>query len=214
MTSDAVLERWIEDAGSFLEAVELRGIAALGSPAALIFEGAQGLLLDQARGAFPHVTRSNTGLRNVLALARDAGIDSVEAIYATRAYVTRHGAGPLAHELDGPPAPGVVDRTNIENPWQGKLRFGTLDVAILSRSVLDDLGDARGSDVAVSPALAVTCLDQLGTVASFRTEGRLRTGSPAALASAASAVFGVTARFESHGPTRETLVECRAGAAR
>lgn len=36
---------------------------------AFVVRGAQGLLLDQDRGFFPHVTRSNTGLRNVLALA-------------------------------------------------------------------------------------------------------------------------------------------------
>ena len=39
----------------------------------IVFEGAQGLLLDMDRGfEFPYVTRSNTGIKNVLALAAPA----------------------------------------------------------------------------------------------------------------------------------------------
>ena len=40
----------------------------------LVFEGAQGLRLDQYSEDFPHVTRSSTGLENVAALVGDADL--------------------------------------------------------------------------------------------------------------------------------------------
>ena len=58
-----------------------------------IFEGGQGLLLDQNFGFFPHVTRSNTGTKNILKMGF-----SPEIFLVTRAYLTRHGNGPLTNE--------------------------------------------------------------------------------------------------------------------
>ena len=37
-----------------------------------IFEGSQGLLLDKNIGFFPHVTRSNTGTKNLLKLCKNS----------------------------------------------------------------------------------------------------------------------------------------------
>ena len=67
--SDAILEHFVEDTGRFLQAITVADARAATRGRHLLFEGAQGLLLDQDRGFFPHVTRSNTGLRNVLVLA-------------------------------------------------------------------------------------------------------------------------------------------------
>jgi len=100
--------------------------------AQVVFEGAQGLLLDQDRGAFPYVTRSHTGIRNALDVAAEAGIDAVDATYVSRAYLTRHGAGPLSRELPGKPYPGIQDSTNVPNEFQGTLRFAHLDLDLLS----------------------------------------------------------------------------------
>jgi adenylosuccinate synthase len=65
------------------------------------------------------VTRSTTGLRNVLALAPELGIDRLDVTYVTRAYATRHGAGPLAHELPQAPHHQTAEETNIANPQIG-----------------------------------------------------------------------------------------------
>jgi adenylosuccinate synthase len=47
-----------------------------------------------------------------------------EFIYVTRPYVTRHGNGPLPHELKREELPGVgKDSTNMDNEWQGSIRY-------------------------------------------------------------------------------------------
>lgn len=62
----------------------------------LIFEGAQGILLDQYHGFFPYVTRSNTTSKNVYDLINDC--HGLEVYMVTRTYLTRHGAGYLPGE--------------------------------------------------------------------------------------------------------------------
>ncbi len=90
----------------------------------IIFEGAQGLEIDQDYGVFPFVTRSNCGMRNVSKIIDDLTLDfdHFKVNYVTRAYKTRHGPGPLRHEIhaDFP----FEDKTNVHNEWQGGLRWG------------------------------------------------------------------------------------------
>jgi adenylosuccinate synthase len=160
LASDMVFERFLVDVERFLEAVELADTAPLRAARAVIFEGAQGLLLDQDRGAFPHVTRSHTGIRNAVALAREAGLERLDVTYVTRAYATRHGDGPLANEVARLPFDRVRDDTNRPHPFQGSLRFGWLDLDRMRQAIAADLGDAAGLDV--RHRLAVTCLDQVG----------------------------------------------------
>ena len=205
LNDDAIIEHWLEDAAAFLDAVAISEAARLREAEIIVFEGAQGLLLDQDRGAFPHVTRSNTGLKNVLTLAYEIGIGRLDAYYVSRSYATRHGAGPLAHELPGPPSADVVDATNIVNPWQGALRFGMLDLAILQRAVASDLSDAARATTRVSHSLAMTCLDQVGPAISYFENGRLRQTSAEALAARAAHAVAATALVTSFGPTRDTL---------
>jgi adenylosuccinate synthase len=116
---------------------ECEAIADLIPPAGIgqckdpIFEGAQGLLLDQDRKEYhPHVTHSSTGMKNVRILCAQAGIDEVTPYYVSRTYLTRHGAGPLPGE-----DPKLVydDTTNLPHPWQGRLRFAPLDYTQLMR---------------------------------------------------------------------------------
>ena len=125
----------------------------------LIFEGAQGLLLDQDHHYFPHVTRSKTGMHNVRRIMDEVGgVDHVDAIYVTRTYMTRHGAGPFRTE---DPTLSYHDDTNAEGEFQGKLRFGHLDTFLLFESINRDLKDAGP----VRAMLAVTHVDQIkGTV--------------------------------------------------
>ena len=92
----------------------------------VIFEGAQGLLLDECCASFaPHLTSSRTGSHNPAAFLREHLPGAVpEIVYVTRSYVTRHGAGPLPHEAAwGGTDRLVPDQTNVRNPWQGQLRY-------------------------------------------------------------------------------------------
>jgi len=198
---DAVLDRFLRDCHDFLARVRVRPDADLGRLGPVIFEGAQGLLLDQVRGAFPHVTRSNTGIANMARVAREAGIGGIAAHYVSRAYVTRHGAGPLAGE--GPVPFDVVDPTNAPNPWQGTVRTAPLDLGILAAAVAADLGDADG--LRVAPALVLTCLDQARGDVPCRDGGASRSLDPAGALGAAAERVGIPAGAGAWGPTRATL---------
>jgi len=129
----------------------------------VIFEGAQGLMLDQFNmDYFPHLTRSSTGMKNVMEVLQPLKslIEDVEIVYATRCYMTRHGQGRFDTELTSKPYAGIVDMTNVPNPWQGSLRYGLVDINTLSRFIKNDL-EYVGSKISYSYSLAVTCLDQL-----------------------------------------------------
>jgi adenylosuccinate synthase len=167
----------------------------------IVFEGAQGLLLDQDRGWFPHVTRSHTGLRNVIALADEAGIGALSVTYATRAYATRHGAGPMPHELFRLPYAGVRDETNVPNAWQGTLRFGWLDASLLASSIALDLSDNR-SGIKITPGLAVTCLDQTEGTVFYASGGRVKRAGEEEFLEAVGKETGARFMFASRGPTR------------
>lgn len=124
-------------------------------PSTWIFEGAQGLMLDEFSRFFPHVTRSSTGLTNVRALVGEMPLD---VYYVTRPYTTRHGNGPLPHEipnLQNFPYT-VVDHTNVPNEYQGTLRFSLLDVDLLEEFVGKDRKLNQGSN-----SMVMTCLDQV-----------------------------------------------------
>ena len=124
----------------------------------IIFEGAQGLLLDQSRGmTFPHVTRSNTGLQNVVPLLNQLGLRTLRAIYMMRPYMTRHGAGPLPGEVPTLNNVIVEDKTNVTNPWQGNFRLAPLDPGLIIDSIKTDLGEVKG--ISVEPHVGISCVD-------------------------------------------------------
>lgn len=131
----AMVEAFMKGCEAFANYVKPLGISQCKDP---VFEGAQGLLLDQNNTEFhPHLTPSNTGMDNVRILCAQAGIDEIEAYYVSRTYLTRHGAGPLPgedFELRYP------DATNVENEHQGPLRFAPLDYEALRKRCLADYG--------------------------------------------------------------------------
>lgn len=142
--------RWFLSHVSFLPDESLSGD--------VVFEGAQGLGLDQDIGHFPHVTRSHTGLKNIQSIVNNSALaqEPLDVVYATRSYATRHGAGPLSMEQDW--CHGVFDdETNFSNPWQQSLRFAQLDFAERNAWIAQDGG--RDSE---RVGVAISCLDQYG----------------------------------------------------
>jgi adenylosuccinate synthase len=115
-----------------------------------VFEGAQGVLLDQCYGFFPHCTRSNCTFKNALTLLEEAEFAGVVSkVGLLRAYGTRHGAGPFVTEdstLNVPPC------HNHYNDWQGKFRVGWFD-AVTARYALELVGSVN--------VLAISNLDRL-----------------------------------------------------
>lgn len=161
--SSATLVPWLEGLARFNAVCRRSDLARISAGADLvIFEGAQGLMLDQQHPRFfPHVTRCSTGLWDVICAAGQIDAVEIEAMYVIRPYATRHGAGPLPAEIKAPPAPGFEDRTNKPNDWQGTLRFGLLDPDDVIATIRADLAAARRTGILVKPALTMTCIDQL-----------------------------------------------------
>lgn len=111
----------------------------------VIFEGGQGLLLDQNNKAYyPHLTPSNTGSINPCNIIKSAGLTNsdIELCYVTRTYLTRHGAGPLLTECDKINInPHMHDKTNEPNLFQGTLRYGYMDTEDLYKRIHKDEND-------------------------------------------------------------------------
>ena len=94
----------------------------------VIFEGAQGVLLDEYFGFHPHTTWSTVTARHAIEMT--AGIQDVTTLGLTRAYSTRHGAGPFPTYCPTMSA-RLLDTGNPENDWQGEIQFGPLDLVLL-----------------------------------------------------------------------------------
>lgn len=165
LMKDDIIERYMEDVEKMLcKTVCCKPLANYEDSEfykGAVFEGAQGLQLDMHNQQFPYVTRSKTGLANVIELLEDAGVDNNEQInifYVTRTYLTRHGAGPMPHEY-GQPYKYMGDTTNIYNKYQGNLRYSFLDVSYLADAIEKDLKIVSGLNVNVN--LVLTHCDQL-----------------------------------------------------
>jgi len=150
--SDDLVTRWLEDVEFSNSWLRKSRVQEIGFQNAL-FEGAQGLGLDEKFGYFPYVTHSRTGLWSAQQVLFDLRIYDVTTYYVTRAYATRHGAGPLPNEHS---TCRVEDPTNVTNPWQGSFRTGDLDVDAMADRITKDVFSVS---VVVQPKIVVTCLD-------------------------------------------------------
>ncbi|AXI84108.1 adenylosuccinate synthase [Xylella taiwanensis] len=102
----------------------------------VLFEGAQGTLLDIDHGTYPYVTSSNTTVGGALngAGVGVQGIDYVLGI--AKAYATRVGGGPFPTELDDEIGQGIRDRGVEYGASTGRpRRCGWMDIVALKRAV-------------------------------------------------------------------------------
>ena len=96
----------------------------------LVFEGAQGLLLDEMYEEFaPYLTTSRTGIPGVNRVLYSAGLHDcrdIEMCFVSRTYFTRHGAGFFPTECSAKDLFGEdkQDATNVWNEFQGSFRYG------------------------------------------------------------------------------------------
>lgn len=102
----------------------------------LLFEGAQGTLLDIDHGTYPYVTSSNCVAG---AAAAGAGVGPTMLHYVlgiTKAYTTRVGAGPFPTELDNDMGEKLRFRGKEFGATTGRpRRCGWFDAAALKRSI-------------------------------------------------------------------------------
>ncbi|WP_406288341.1 adenylosuccinate synthetase [Embleya sp. NBC_00896] len=107
----------------------------------VVFEGAQGVLLDEWHGFHPYTTWSTTTFANAETLAAEAGV-GLYRLGVLRTYTTRHGAGPLPTE-DAALAAALPDAHNGTGRWQGAFRVGHFD-AVAHRYAVAACGGVDG----------------------------------------------------------------------
>jgi adenylosuccinate synthase len=168
-SDDAIIDHYIDDIDFFLAHTTIVPIKFVQDEFDhYIFEGAQGLLLDEESGFYPHVTRSRTGLTNVMELCHEMDITDLNVSYMTRSYMTKHGAGPMPHELKEKPYRAIVDDTNILNAWQQHLRYSYLNLDLLKQAIQKDLYSAKNNPgISLTPSIGLTCMDQIDDMSSI-----------------------------------------------
>jgi len=133
VTPDSTLEQWLRKSEN------------------VVFEGAQGVLLDADAGFHPYTTWSRSTTVNAAEIIKQMAPDSQTVkIGVMRSYAVRHGPGPLPTETDE--LRSAIDEHNKYNEWQGTVRYGWFD-AVLTRYAMEATG---GID-----SLAVTHMDIL-----------------------------------------------------
>ncbi|HRH46945.1 MAG TPA: adenylosuccinate synthetase, partial [Pyrinomonadaceae bacterium] len=121
----------------------------------LIFEGSQGIMLDQFHGIFPHVTYANTTTRNAIEICNKLGVKDREIFYVTRCYSTRHGVGWMPYEEKVKLINNEAE-INVFNEYQKDFRIGEIDYDLINYALKVD-------EIYLEPIeknLVVTCLDQ------------------------------------------------------
>lgn len=141
-----------------------------------VFEGAQGLLLDQGYKRFwPNVTTSNTGIKNVIEILENTKFNGdLEIYYISRCYATRHGRGEFPTETPEKPYSKIVDLTNVPNEFQESMRFGILDLDLIIEAINGDLGNLNRK---ANINIVFTCFNHLDCEVRYQYLGKVQTVS-------------------------------------
>lgn len=147
LQDDSLALRWLRTARALARQCPPAGIEALTQqlqqPGAVLFEGAQGLLLDEWRGFHPHTTWSSTTPAALEAALAKLGLHvPIEHHGVLRTYLTRHGAGPMPTQ-DDTLDESLPEPHNHAESWQGRFRRGHLD-AVLLRYALECCPELSG----------------------------------------------------------------------
>ncbi|RMF22776.1 MAG: adenylosuccinate synthase [Deltaproteobacteria bacterium] len=176
---------------------------ALVSGRKVLFEGAQGLLLDVDLGTYPFVTSSNTGAG---AVPNGAGIAPRllrKVVGITKAYTTRVGSGPFPTELEGP----VGDRLRSEGAEFGATtgrprRCGWFDSVVVRKSVRT----SGVSHLAITKLDVLTGIDPILICTGYRLADGTTTDEVPALASTLDRVVPI---YEQHPGWRQDISSAR-----
>lgn len=146
----------------------------------MVFEGAQGVLLDETHGTAPHNTWTDTTFNNADTLLDELGVTDRYRIGCLRTYHTRHGAGPFPTEDDRLKAV-LPELHNGTGEFQGAFRVGYFDFE-LAQKAIDIVG---GID-----CLSLSHLDRLSALG-------MKENFPDQL----EEIFGVPVGMRANGPT-------------
>ncbi len=152
---------------------------AMDAGRAVLFEGANGVLLDVDHGTYPFVTSSSTGPHGI---GPGAGVPPsrvTRLIGVTKAYATRVGGGPFVSELKGAVGDRIREGGHEYGTTTGRpRRCGWFD-AIAGRYAARISGV---TDVALLHLDTLSGFDEVGVCTAYRCDGRTLTAPPASAA--------------------------------
>ena len=137
----------------------------------VVVESSHGILTDKYHGFSPHTSALRTLPRFTRDMLTDAGYaGQVVNLGVCRAYQIRHGAGPM------PTADASMNEQLLpgshkdQNRWQGQVRVGPLDLALLRYALAASVGTTYDG-------LAITWFDQVATNREWRVCHRYQSGT-------------------------------------
>ena len=141
----------------------------------IMFEGAQGSLLDIDHGTYPYVTSSNTTVGGVCTGA-GVGPDAIDYVLGiTKAYVTRVGGGPFPTELFDDIGKRLAKRGDEFGATTGRpRRCGWLDAVALRRMV--SLNGVNG--LCVTKLDVLDGFEEIRICTAYRLDGELLEAPP------------------------------------
>ncbi len=149
---------------------------ALRSGRRVLFEGAQGVMLDVDHGTYPFVTSSNTGSGSIATGAGIAPKQVGKVIGITKAYSTRVGSGPFPTELNDAVSEHLREEGGEYGATTGRpRRCGWFDAMVVRKSVRLCGVDA----LALTKLDVLTGIDRLKICTGYRLDGKALTNLPA-----------------------------------
>lgn len=144
----------------------------------VLFEGAQGMLLDIDHGTYPYVTSSNTTAGGV---SNGVGVGPnmiTNAVGITKAYTTRVGKGPFPTELENETGEWIRTKGHEYGVTTGRSRrCGWLDLVIVKSAVrVSGL-----TSLAVTKIDTLAGLDKLKVCVGYKFNGEIIDYFPASL---------------------------------
>jgi adenylosuccinate synthase len=149
---------------------------AMESGRRILFEGANGMLLDVDHGTYPFVTSSSTGPHGIGAGAGVPASRVTRLIGVTKSYATRVGAGPFVSELKNEVGDRIRQRGNEYGTTTGRpRRCGWFD-AVSARYAARLSG---ATDIALMHLDTLSGFEKIGVCTAYRVGGRTIQTPPA-----------------------------------
>jgi adenylosuccinate synthase len=142
----------------------------------IMFEGAQGALLDIDHGTYPYVTSSTTTAGGAAAGSGVGPRDLEYILGIVKAYTTRVGSGPFPTELDDPCGQHMGEKGHEFGATTGrKRRCGWLDMVSLKRSL--KINSVSG--LCITKLDVLDGLETLKIAVAYKYQGQEITNPPA-----------------------------------
>ena len=174
---------------------------ALADSKRVIFEGAQGCMLDLDHGTFPYVTSSTTLSSGACTGAGVGPKDIAGVIGVVKAYTTRVGEGPFPTELTDGTGDALRDRGREYGATTGRpRRCGWLDCVQLRRAVM--VNGTTG--IALTKPDVLGALDTIRICTAYNVNGAETRDFPTQLADLAA----VEPVYEEHPGWKSDISDC------